>query len=253
MQRCVAQEAGECLSVLIDQRGVRVNCHHCGWSTGIFYDEHGDRREHQCRDPQAAKTPNDNGRRAIELWKASGPLLGSPGIGYLGSRKIGELPPRVGEALRFHTSCPLNGAFVPCIIALFRDVITNKPKAIHRIAIDGSGKWSLGPKSGCAIKLSADDEVEQGLTIGEGVETTLAAWQHGFRPTWACGDAANISDFPILAGIAELTIVVDNDLAGHKAARTCSARWTAAGHDVFRIIPNAPGADFNDVIKEMAP
>ena len=141
-------------------------------------------------------------------------------------------------------------------MGLFRDVITNEPKAIHRIAIDGGGKWSLGPKSGCAVKLSPDDAVEQGLAIGEGVETMLAAWQFGFRPAWACGDAGNLADFPVLAGIGEVIIIADNDppderghRKGPEAALECSARWTAAGRAATRVVPTRIGADFNDIWK----
>jgi putative DNA primase/helicase len=201
----------------------------------------------------------DNRKRAIEIWKASSSLCGNPGDDYLKSRAIRELPPGIEHALRFHPQCPFNGSRRPCIIALFRDVLTNEPKAIHRIAIDGAGKFALGPKSGCAIKLSRDEDVTQGLTIGEGVETTLAAWQYGFRPAWACGDASNLSTFPLLAGVDELTVIVDNDgpdargrRKGIEAALACSARWTAAGRTVFRVVPNQVGADFNDVVKDLA-
>ncbi len=158
--------------------------------------------------------------------------------------------------MRFHGRCPFDGSFRPYIIALFRDVITNVPKAIHRIRIDGGGKLSLGSKSGCAVKLSADEDVELGLTIGEGIETTLAAWQHGFRPAWACGDAANLRAFPVLAGVDGLHIIVDLDppdehghRKGPEAATETSGRWTAAGRDVFRVVPTRIGADFNDVAK----
>jgi Toprim domain-containing protein len=169
-------------------------------------------------------------------------------------RGITELPPRIGEVLRFHGACPFDGATRrPCVIALWRDIITNKPKAIHRITIDGqkAERMAWGPIAGAAIKLDADDCVEQGLTIGEGIETTLAAWQVGFRPAWAAGNDKGIAGFPVFGGIDGLHIIVDHDAsgAGQRAALACSERWTTAGRDVIRIVPDDVGADFNDIIR----
>jgi hypothetical protein len=57
-------------------------------------------------------------------------------------------------------------------------------------------------------------------------------------PAWAAGSAGSMRRFPVLAGIETLTILVDNDQsgAGQDAARECSARWTAAGRDVIRLV-----------------
>jgi hypothetical protein len=40
--------------------------------------------------------------------------------------------------------------------------------------------------------------------------------------------------------------------AGIEAAITCSARWTAAGRSVLRVVPKEPGEDFNDVIRRVS-
>ena len=59
------------------------------------------------------------------------------------------------------------------MIALYRDIRTNEPKAIHRTALTPGGekidRMTLDPKAGCAIKLSADEDVAEGLTIAEGI------------------------------------------------------------------------------------
>ena len=88
-----------------------------------------------------------------------------------------------------------------------------------------------------------------GLAVGEGVETTLAGMMLGFVPAWTLGDADGIKAFPVLAGIEALTIFVDADEneTGQRSARTCSARWTAAGREVLRIVPVRPGEDLADV------
>ena len=56
-----------------------------------------------------------------------------------------------------------------------------------------------------AIKLDADENVEQGLHIGEGIETCLAGRQLDFKPCWALGSAGAIRGFPVLSGIEALT------------------------------------------------
>jgi putative DNA primase/helicase len=52
-----------------------------------------------------------------------------------------------------------------------------------------------------------DSRVDSTLTIGEGVETALAARQLGFRPAWAFGSVGAIGRFPLIPGIEELTIL----------------------------------------------
>ena len=90
----------------------------------------------------------------------------------------------------------------------------------------------------------------QGLAVGEGLETVLAGIVKGFRPAWALGDASNIENFPVISGIEALTILVDNDVSrrGQRAALECSRRWTRAGREVLRAIPNHAGYDFNDLL-----
>lgn len=113
------------------------------------------------------------------------------------------------------------------------------------------GRASLGPKSGAAIKLSEHADVTLGLTIGEGIETTLSAMAFELAPAWAVGDANGIRAFPVLGGVECLTIAVDNDEngTGSRCALECSERWTGAGREVFRITPFEAGSDINDLIR----
>jgi putative DNA primase/helicase len=193
------------------------------------------------------------------LWRESIDARGSLVETYLAARAL-ELPQELcDEVIRFHPRCPFGPKTRhPCMIALMRDVVTNEPRAIIRTALTPDGKkidrMMLGPKIGAAVKLSPDEAVTSALTIGEGVETTLAAMTLGFRPAWACGDAGGIRDFALLAGIECLTISVDRDKGGtgQQAALECSARWTDAGREVFRIIPNRTGHDLNDVLRARA-
>jgi hypothetical protein len=203
-------------------------------------------------------------RLALEIWKAAGDLGGTPAAMYLTGRKL-VLPEGVsGRALRFHPRCPWRNdadelVKVPALIALFRDIHSDEPKAVLRRALTADGRKlgkprSLGSMAGCAIKLSADDAVEQGLHIGEGVESTLGAMMLGYQPAWALGGTAGIQNFPILAGIDCLTIITDADAsgAGQRAAAECCQRWAEAGRETISLIPDRIAADFNDVLEEGA-
>lgn len=167
---------------------------------------------------------------------------------YLASRGL-YLPPSC-EDIRFHPNCPfrLTGGgtvYLPAMIALMRDILTNQECAVHRTALkpDGSGKATmpdgkspkkmLGPAKGAAIKLCPDEEVTLGLGICEGIETGIAILNGGWGPVWACGSDNGIASFPVLPGIECLTIWSDTDpnRAGLNAAEECQKRWLAAGQE----------------------
>jgi putative DNA primase/helicase len=203
--------------------------------------------------PQPAASDKERTRRALALWHEAKPIAGTLAVRYLASRGIVELPGNL-DALRFHPACPFRqGERHPCLLGLMVNPQSNEPRAVQRTALTADGKKrerkALGPKAGACIKLSPDDSVELGLAIGEGVETTLAGMMLGYKPAWACGDAGNVAGFPVLAGIDALTILVDHDDAGQRAAAECAARWTAAGCEVIRINPRIEGADINDLLE----
>ena len=110
-------------------------------------------------------------------------------------------------------------------------------------------RMMLGPVAGAAIKIDDNTDVEQGLTIGEGFETCLAARGLGFRPIWALGSAGPIGTFPVLASIEALTILRESDKKGTNAAaaQACARRWIAAGREAFAV--NPPQGDMNDLMK----
>jgi hypothetical protein len=195
---------------------------------------------------------------ALSLWDDGKPIGGTIAARYLESRHVLDPALSAGDTvLRFHPNCPFKGATrVPCLIALMRDVRTNEPRAVVRTALTADGRkvdrMSLGPTTGGAIKLSADEDVTLRLAIGEGLETVLSGMRLGFSPAWALGGTSGLKNFPVLGGIECLTILVDNDkhMAGQKAAIKCSARWTAAGREVRRVTPRGTGDDLNDVIRK---
>jgi putative DNA primase/helicase len=206
--------------------------------------------------------------RALAIWNETADPHGTPVWRYLAARGIalGKLPSRIGPGLRWHPRCPwgTGGARHGCMVALWTDAMSGEPRAIHRTAITDAGakvgRKTLGPNGGCVVRLWPDEEVERGLVIGEGIETTLAAAtriQHrGTRltPAWATGDAGHLENFPILPGIEALTILVDHDEngRGQRAAAECARRWTAAGRELTQLIPRIPGKDFADLVGEVS-
>ena len=107
------------------------------------------------------------------------------------------------------------------------------------------------PKAGGVVRLGHDEEVLEGLAIGEGIETCLAAG-HGFEPTWSTLDAGNLTAFQRLAGIQSLLIIADHDAAGLKAANACATHWLEAGREVRIWAPPVEGDDAADFMMRVA-
>jgi hypothetical protein len=216
--------------------------------------------------PKPAKNKDDAARTltlATRLWERAQPIGGTPAIKYLADIRGIDIDALPDDApLRFHPRCPFGpGARVPCLLALYRDALTDELAGIHRIALKPEvfaggkvdrkalGSWPT-PR---AIKLwPAADQ----LFLGEGIETVLAAatqLQHDgnpMRPAWAAGSSGNLTKFPVLAKVRRLVLLVDHDEAGAQSAEACRLRWRSAGREVVRLRPRRLGADFNDVVLE---
>ena len=52
-------------------------------------------------------------------------------------------------------------------------------------------------------------------------------------PVWAATSCGAIERFPVLPPIEALTIFIDKDEAGTRAAEACAERWCAIGAEVF--------------------
>jgi hypothetical protein len=241
-------------------------CNHCGESGYAHPDkpfrvvdlaEQKRRRERATR--QAETEKQERTRQALNLWNEGRPYRGSPIEDYLYyTRGIGEWLDGfafLDQVFRYHPDCPFGGERHACMLALVRDIKTNAPIAIHRTALTKDNRpqriarKSLGPVSGGAIKISPDCEVHSGLLIGEGIETVLSASKHyQFKPIWSLIDAGNLAKFPALSGIECVTIAVDNDPAGMKAAEECAHRLDGAAIEVVTTQTRNVN-DFNDMIR----
>jgi len=189
---------------------------------------------------------------ARRVFDDAGDARGTLAERYLRNRGL-EIPEAGADVIRFHPTCIWHKQTLPCLVALYRRIDDNAPQSIVRIALSPDGtkldRMMLGPTRGCAIKVDADENVHEGLIVGEGLETVLAGRQLGYRPAWALGSAQAIANFAILNGIEALTILGENDSASQQAIEKCGANWHAAGKEVFIVEPmNSAHSDVNDVI-----
>jgi hypothetical protein len=199
-----------------------------------------------------------------ELWDAARDLWGTNGLSYLTGPKSKDqralvLPAGVdGPVLRFLAHCPspksgkAGGRIVPAVLALYRDVLTDQPRAISRIGLWPNGtkieRWDLGNKIGTAIKLMP---VTAGkVCLAESVENALAAHMLGHAPVWATGGRAGIANFFLVDGINELGLLLDNDVEhdSQKSGVEAFERYTADGRDAWFDIPGNPNQYFNDLV-----
>jgi hypothetical protein len=252
--------------------GILFHCHHCGErgkrtiDGGSQTDRLASRMVAWERQPQAEQ--QDRSAYPYGIFRSAGPLTGTAGETYFNSRAI--LLEEVGSlhhAVRYAPMLMLDGKRVCGIVSLFRDIRTDEPKAIHRIflhpdgqpVLDDAGnkiKKMLGPVTGAAIKLSPDDDVTEGLFIGEGVETTISGMIRGYRPAWALGSAGAIGSFPILPGVEAVSVFGERNKDGSlnraniEAAEAVTDRYVAAAREAFFLDP--PFGDFNDVLKKVS-
>jgi putative DNA primase/helicase len=204
----------------------------------------------------SAQDAEDRIARAIGIWEQSvdprGTVIDQV---YLPRRRL-SLPDDVAvEVVRFHPALKFETRTYTAMVALFRDIETDKPCGIHRTFIDSNGqkvgRKMLGRCGNAAIKLDPDENVGLGLHVGEGIESCLAARLAGFRPVWALGSAGAIASFPVLSGIEAITILgeVNDGGANEQAARKCASRWVQAGREALGVEPSL-GDDLNDAWRE---
>lgn len=188
------------------------------------------------------------------VWHEGKPLRGTLVQTYLERRRC-VLPPEDGD-LRFHARAyhwPTR-RHLPAMVALATDAVRNIPRTLHLtfLSPDGTSKADVRPprllipghsKVGAVIRLWPDEAVTLGLGIAEGIESALSL-AHAGLPVWAAIDAGNLATFPVLEGVDELTVAVDRDPAGERAASSLAHCWVTAGRRVRLVKPVA--GDLND-------
>jgi putative DNA primase/helicase len=207
--------------------------------------------------PAVAIPKTDTGAFALRLWSEAGDPRRTLAERHLNGRGLELTDDICGTVARFHGACPYRTddkiIRAPAMLTAYRTITDDKLVAIQRTLLTPEGKkfnrTMLGPTGGAAIKIDADENVEQGLFICEGFETGLAARQLGFRPVWALGSAGAIGAFPVLSGIDALTILAETDDQGAnlKNSQACARKWIEAGREVSIVEPNIPG-DMNNLV-----
>ena len=79
---------------------------------------------------------------------------------------------------------------------------------------------------------------------------TRLAHEPSLIPAWSAVSSGGLAKLPVLPDVRTLTILIDNDVEGLTAAAKLEQRWRAAGREVTQLLPDTPGADFNDVVRE---
>lgn len=214
------------------------------------------------RDPPPPRLVPDDKPHKIELakriWDEATAPANTPVERYLINRGLALIDT---DAIRYHPRCPRGADRVPAMICAMRRISDGELVGVHRtyVTIDGQkarlhagdpAKMMLGEAG--AIMLDPFEDVTFGLHISEGVENALATRLNGWAPVWALGSAGAIERFPVLGGVEALTIMLDADDAGRRAARLCKDRWVAAGSEVRLIEPQRENEDWNDIIAKEA-
>jgi putative DNA primase/helicase len=275
--QCGRGKRDDALAVKLEpDGGATWTCHRCGWKGGIgpcgsehpYRPTH--RRQERRAEPERYVALSEKGQT---LWRSCRVIEpGTVAATYLENRRC-IIPPgdlRWHPALAYYIKDRREPVHVgPALVALVTDVETAEPISLHRtwIAPDGTGKADLDNprrllwkhRSDGVIRLWPDEEVTLGLTIGEGIETCLAAAREGLTPVWATISAGNLAEFPVLPGIEGLTVLVDHDKpnpktgrrAGIEAARAVIQHYAAAGFDprgdIKVIFPPSDGQDAADL------
>ena len=233
----------DCKAYVFAKLGIVPNCHKRNWT---------DQQSVVTRKPTRPEIENAvRIARVGQLWADAQDCRNTIAETYLAGRRVRMLPG--ADVLRFHRRCTWRDGerlvYVPAMLAAMRSITSDAITGLHRTRLTPHGikveRRMLGIAAGAAIKFDADEQVTTGLTVGEGVETCLAARQIGFGPVWALASAGAISKFPLLGGIETLTLLAENDPASERAIDEVADRWLSAGREVLIVRPSA--GDMNDI------
>jgi hypothetical protein len=200
-------------------------------------------------------TKERNKQFAIRIWQQSVSPIDTIVQSYLRDFRGLELPADVaGDVIRFHGSLYVDPQTrMPGMVCLLRNIETNEPCGIHRTYLDREtgqkvDRKMFGIAKGAAIKFDA--EPTHTLTIGEGIETVLSARAAGYAPAWALGSSGAVRFFPVLANLAEITVLEENDPTSRRDVKACTSRYLKARRPV-NVLTSRVGSDINDAWRAM--
>ena len=189
----------------------------------------------------------DTTAEAVAIWRAAGPIGGTPAEAYLRQR---GLDLRLPDSLRF-ARLRYGSKTLPCLVALIAND-QNKIGGIQRTFVkeDGSGKadvpapkLSLGRIGGGAIRLAPAAAT---LVVTGGLEDGLTLQQELGQAVWAATGEGNIANMALPVGVRSVIIGADRDESGEAHAKRAADAFVEQGRSVRIIRPIAPAKDFNE-------
>ena len=125
---------------------------------------------------------------AHRVWDEAKSIAGTLAERYLTETRgidVGALPPDIDKVLRFHPRCLFNEkGHLPCLLALYRDVETDAPAGIHRIALPP--EVFTGAKVERLTRALVADARHQAVAGGQAI-----VCGEGSRPCWPLRPACN--------------------------------------------------------------
>jgi Toprim domain len=147
---------------------------------------------------------------------------------------------------------------VPALIVARQCPVVHLVRGIQRIFLTEDGrkyprgtvKMSLGSIAGGRAELLWPDAE---LLLCEGAENALSAWRIFKTPAWAiCGGFP--AELPLPKRVRSVQIIADHDPHGvsERNAKVLARSIRATGRSCTVVMPNALGADANDVLRGAA-
>jgi len=195
-------------------------------------------------------------RDAVEIWRNSGAIGGTPAERYLRNRGITI---RLPDCLRFSMlRLGRRGPF-PTLVALVAGP-DDQPCGIQRIFLtddgqkaslpDGKVKFSLGRIRGGAIRLAPG--AVSGMILSGSVEDGLSLMEIEGRAVWAAPGEEMLAGMFLPEPVRSVVIGADADNAGKRFAAKARDKFMSEGRTVRIIIPTNGAKDFNQELQELA-
>lgn len=190
-------------------------------------------------------------RAALRVWDAARPIAGSAAERYLAGRCVDGC----STELRYHPRTPHGPVpftqFRPAMIAAVRD--DSGIVAVHRSFLDpGAARLAVLSAPRCGLGRFGEGAVRLGgvarhIGLAEGIETALSASALFGLPCWATLGTERFARVALPATVERLSLFLDNDAGGRRAAILARAAFAHLPLDVH--VPADPGSDWNDVLR----
>ena len=205
---------------------------------------------------QPTAADRDTIREAVEIWRNSSAIGGTPAEQYLRNRGITI---RLPDCLRFARLRFGRRSAIPALVALVAGP-DDQPCGIQRIFLtddgrkanlpDGKVKFSLGRIRGGAIRLTPG--AVSGMILSGSVEDGLSLMEIEGRAVWAAPGEEMLAGMFLPEPVRSVVIGAEADEAGYRFAAKARDKFMSEGRTVRVIIPTNGAKDFNQELQEMA-